>query len=190
MIEKLQRRLTFLFTAATGVILTLVLLFAYFYQSRAKLHQNDALFQNYLLDFTHRLESTSNFTDEWLAKVEADGRLIIHMEDNGIPLFFSGSWNPPTDRKTLIELARLEAEKEGVYTNIRPYSASLKKSSVFSLQGEQHDSYLCTVIVLSVADGFRSLVLLADTTLLHKELLLQTAFFLFWNFSVFLHSFL
>lgn len=192
MIRKLQQRLTFLFTAATGVILTLVLLFAYFYQSRAKLHQNDTRFQNYLLDFTHRLEGTSGFSDDWLATAEADGHLIIHIEDNGIPLFFSGSWNPPTKREILIELARSEALEEGVNPNVRPYSSSLVKSSVFSLKGTQHDSYQGTVLVLSSEDGFRSLTLLADTTYLRQELLLQTAFFLvlelFGIFALFLAS--
>lgn len=192
MIQKMQKRLTLLFTAATGVILTLALLLAFFYQSRTKLRQNDTLFQNYLLDFTHRIESGTGFSDDWLAKTEADAKLIIHIEDNGNPLFFSGSWNPPTERETLIDLARAYAANEGVSTKVRPYSASLAKSSVFPVKGRHHDSYQAAVLVLSVPEGFRSLVLLSDTTWIYRDFLFQTVFFvileLFGLFALFLVS--
>lgn len=178
MIRKLQRHLTFLFTAATGVILTLVLIVALFYQVRLSKSQSDAFFQNQLLDLTHRLEGTSSLSDDWLARLEAEGHFIIHIEDNRVPLFFPGSWTPFTSRDSLITLAKEEAKKQGIDTNSKPSSSSLLKTSVFPLRGEHQDSYRGTVMVFSTAAGFRSLVLLEETTKLHQELLIQTAVFL------------
>lgn len=170
--------MTFLFTAATGTILTMVLCITFFYQFSLGRSQDNEVFQNQLLDLTHRLEGSTSFSDDWLAKLEADGHLIIHIEENGIPLFFSGSWNPPTDRETLIRLARQTALGEQVDTTRRPYSSSLQKSSIFSLKGEHHDTYQGTVMVLATENGIRSLILLADTTGRSRALLLQVIFFL------------
>ena len=178
MILKLQRHLTFIFTAATGGILTLVLLIALFYQSQLKISQSNTFFQNQLLDLTHRLEGTSSFSDDWLANLEAEGHFIVHIEDNGTPLFFSGAWTPSTNRDSLVSLAKKEAQKEGIDTSSQPYSSTMLKSSMFSFKGEHHDSYRGTVMVIAVNAGFRSLVLLEETTPLYHEFLFRIALFL------------
>lgn len=178
MIHKLQRHLTIIFTTATGIILTLVLILAFFYQSQLKVNQSNTFFQNQLLDLTHRLEGTSSFSDDWLANLETEGHFIVHIEDNGTPLFFRGSWNPSTYRDTLVETAKKKAEKEGIYIDTRPYSSSIAKSSVFSLKGNHHDSYRGTVMVVASATGFRSLVLIEETTSLYREFLFRILFFL------------
>lgn len=178
MIQKLQRHLTFIFTAATGGILTLVLLIALFYQSQLKLSQSSTFFQNQLLDLTHRLEGTSSFSDDWLANLEAEGHFIVHIEDNGTPLFFPGAWTPSTNRDSLVALAKKEAQKEGIDTNTRPYSSTMLKSSVFFFNGNHHDSYRGTVMVIATDSGFRSLVLLEETTPIYREFLFRIALFL------------
>lgn len=177
MIQKLSRRLTCLFTAATGVILTLVLCVAFFYQFRLSRIQNEQAFQNQLLELTHLLEGTTSFSDNYLAKLENDGHLIIHIEDNQRPIFFSGSWEPLTERETLINLANEKALAENIDTTNPPFSRSLHKSSVFSLKGRHGDSYQGTVLVISTENGFRSLTLLADTTRQHRVFLFQCILF-------------
>lgn len=177
MIGTFTRRLTFLFTAATSAILTLVLGVSFFYQFRITGIQDLEHFQNQLLDLTHRLEGSSSLTDSWLAKLEADGHLIIHIEDNQIPLFFSGSWNPPTSRETLIRLAKEKALAEHVDTAVRPFSNSLNKTSIFTLKGEHGDTYRGNVLILSTENGFRSMILLEDTTVRRRALYLQTFVF-------------
>lgn len=179
MIQKLQRHLTFLFTTATGLVLTLILILALFYQFQLKANQSNAFFQSQLLDLTHRLEGTSSFTDDWLANIETDGHFIIHIEENGTPLFFPGSWTPPTSRDSLVTLAKKEALKEGIHTDVRPYSSSIVKSSVFSFKGKHRDSYKGTVIVIASAAGFRSLVLIEETTSVYQDFLFLIIFFLF-----------
>lgn len=183
MIKAFTQRLTFLFTASTSVILTLVLGVFFFYQLRITQIQNLDDFQNQLLDLTHRLEGSPNLTDSWLAELETNGRLIIHIEDNQIPLFFSGSWNPPTDRETLIRLAKEQALSEHVDTSVRPFSNSMNKTSVFTLKGRHGDTYRGNVLVLSTDNGFRSLILLADTTVRQRGLYLQIIIFLILELS-------
>ena len=64
MIRKLEKHLTSLFFFTTSGILTLVLVIAFFYQTRLNSSQETGLFQSQLLDLTHRLEGTSGFSDD------------------------------------------------------------------------------------------------------------------------------
>lgn len=178
MIRKLEKHLTSLFFFTTSGILTLVLVIAFFYQTRLNSSQETGLFQSQLLDLTHRLEGTSGFSDDWLSSLEADGHLIIHIEDNGTPLFFPGAWTPRTTREDLVKLAKNKALKEGVDTRSKPHSLSISKSSLFTVKGEHHDTYMATVLVISADTGFRSMVLLSDTSELHREFFFQLLLFL------------
>lgn len=164
MIQNLRRYFSLLFIVPAAVLVTLILCIAFFWQnSQDKQKQTEAL-QNHILNLTHQLESQSNFSDQWLAKLETDNRMLIHIEDNQIPLFFSGVWTPHTDRDTLIKRAQEKALEEHIDTSVRPYSSTLLKSSIFTIQGDYHDSYQGAVIVLATSDGFRSLTLLVDRT--------------------------
>lgn len=183
MIASFTRRLTILFTAATSVILTLVLCLSFFYQIKiARLQELDS-FENQFLDLTHRLESSSSLTDDWLAQIETDGRFIIHIEDNRTPLFFSGSWEPPTDRQYLLSLARRKAEEEHVDLSARPFSSSSNKTSLFSLKGKHGDTYRGSAVVISTKQGFLSMILLADTTRKRHALYFQLLFFVLLEIS-------
>lgn len=178
MIRQLQRHLTFLFTAATGAILTLILCIIFIFLIRSNDSQAEAYFHNQLLDLTNKLETDTTFSDNWLSKTEAAGRLIIHIEENEMPLFFSGTWDPLTDRNTLIKRAQKQAAKLGVFAAHRPFSTSLAKSGVFLMEGNANDRYRAYVLTVSYQDSFRSLTLLQDTTLFTQNKLWQALFFL------------
>ena len=94
----------------------------------------------------------------WL---ESSRRLIIHIEDNGVPLLYSGSWSPLTDRNLLIERTREMALAQHIDPSVRPVSSSLLRSPVYTVEGSRKDSYLGCVLVLPVGNSFQSLTLLA-----------------------------
>ena len=87
--------------------------------------------QNQILNLTYQLEGTYFFSDDWLASLEHDHRLIIHIEENNVPLFFSGSWEPRTNRDTLVDMAKEMALTEHIDTSIRPFSSTLQRSAVY-----------------------------------------------------------
>lgn len=178
MIKKFEKHLTTLFFLTTSVILTLVLILVFFYQIKLDFSRKQELFQSQLLDLTHQLEGTSSFSDEWLSNLEYNGHLIIHIEDQGTPLFYRGIWTPKTERSKLITLAKEKALQEGIDTDIKHYSRSLSQSSIFKVKGEHHDIYLGTVLVLSLENRFRSLVLLADMSPTYQSIFFQFIFFL------------
>lgn len=164
MIRQLRKKLTLLYTVTTGTILTLVVIGLLFYNVRVA--ERDALqtFQNQIVAVASRMQFGSTISNSWLAQTEASGKLIIHIEENGVPFLYSGSWTPKTDRQTLIGRARESALKERVNSAVNPVSSSVIQSSVFTVDGDAGDSYYGTVLVLSTTKGFQSLTLLGYRT--------------------------
>lgn len=109
MLTTFRRRLTLLFAGTTSLILTVIFLIVWIYQNHLYQAQQENLFQNYLLELSNKLEADIYFSDNWLAVMEADNKLIIHIEENRTPLFFPGSWEPATNRDTLIKKAKKQA---------------------------------------------------------------------------------
>lgn len=164
MIKRLRKKLTLLYTVTTGSILTLVVAGLLIYNLR--ISEKDALqtFQNQIVAVSSRMQYGTTISGSWLAQTEASEKLIIHIEENREPFLYSGSWVPATDRQTLIGMAREEALKEKVNPAARPVSSSVIQSSVFTVTGEQRDSYYGTVLVFPTAKGFQSLTLLGYRT--------------------------
>lgn len=164
MIRRLRQKLTLLYTVTTGTILTLVVFGLLFYNTRVAEKDAFQTFQNQIVSITSRMQFGATISVSWLAQTEASGKLVIHIEENAIPLLYSGSWTPATDRQTLITRAREEALKERINPAVRPVSSSVIQSSVFSVDGDHGDAYYGTVLVLTTAKGFQSLTLLGYRT--------------------------
>ena len=103
MFRKLQKKLTFFYSITCGIILAGILLVCFFYMKGAVESRNQALFSSLFLNLSNQFQSLSFFSDQWLAQMETNNRLIIHIEENGDPIFFPGAWDPATDRETLIQ---------------------------------------------------------------------------------------
>ena len=183
MIKQLRRQLTALFTITTGLILTLVVIGILVISAREFNKKNLDSFQNQILNITSRLQSGSTVSCTWLSRLESDNRLIIHIEDNGRPLLYHGSWTPDTRRDTLIMRAREAAMAERIDPSSRPVSSSLLRSSVFTVTGDSNDTYLGSVLVLPTQTGFQSLTLLASKDSMGFGLFRQGILFLLLNLA-------
>ena len=183
MIKRLRRQLTALFTITTGLILTLVVIGILVISAREFNKKNLDSFQNQILNITSRLQSGSTVSCTWLSRLESDNRLIIHIEDNGRPLLYHGSWTPDTGRDTLIMRAREAAMAERIDPSSRPVSSSLLRSSVFTVTGDCNDTYLGSVLVLPTQTGFQSLTLLARKDPMGFGLYRQGFLFLLLNLA-------
>ncbi len=164
MIKNLHKKLVALYTVTTGLILTIVVAGVLIVSAQEFNKKNLETFQNHLFNLISRIQLGSTISCTWLSQMEYDEKLIIHIEDNGIPLLYGGSWNPPTDRSLLVQRARDRAAAEYINTTGRPVSSSLVKSSVFTIEGDHKDSYYGSVIVVPSRNGYQSLILLSYQT--------------------------
>lgn len=176
MFRKLQKRLTFFYSLTCGIILAGILLVCFFYMKGAVESRNQALFSSLFLNISNQFQSQSFFSDQWLAQMETDNRLIIHVEENGDSLFFPGAWEPATDRKVLIDKAMEQASLEGLSdNNLSP--GSTRQSALFYLSGNSGDSY-CGMALQSATDaGKKTLLVLQDITLSERQAFFQGLFF-------------
>jgi Signal transduction histidine kinase len=176
--KSLHRRLTWLYTITTGMILTMAL--AGFFMLRIRETRQAQLDSFYILwnSLSSRLSSDTAISHSFLAQVEVDSQSIIHIEENGTPLIFSGSWTPATERQILIERAKKQANAQGISTSTAPVSSSSLASTLLTIDGENQDQYYAMVLVLSHKNGVRSLCLVSCLPPILKTLK-KTLFVLF-----------
>lgn len=178
MLTKMRHRLTLLYTGTTSLILTVILLIIWIYQGHLESGRLENIFQNHLLELSNKLENSSVLSDHWLAQMESGNHLIIHIEENGQPFFFNGSWTPATDRNILIKHAKALARQQNLDTDHDPVFQHMKKTTLFRLKGQNHDHYLGTVLLLAGDSGYKTLILLEDMTDFYRSNLIHGLFFL------------
>ena len=176
MFRKLQKKLTFFYSMTCGIILAGILLVCFFYMKGAVESRNQALFSSLFLNLSNQFQSLSFFSDHWLSQMETDNRLIIHIEENGDPIFFPGAWDPATDRETLIQNALEQASLEGLSgTNLSPGSA--RQTSLFYITGNSGDYYCGMALQSATETGEKTLLVLQDITQAERQTLFQGLFF-------------
>lgn len=159
--KTLRRRLTALYTVTTGSILILVM--AAFFLSSVKELRNAGLdqFQVIWNSLTSRFQSSNAFSHGYLAQTEADYQTIIHIQENGIPFRYQGSWTPATDRDILIDRAIKLAKAQGVSTDVAPVSSTMNLSSLMTIEGDVGDQYYARVLSLSMGKTLKSICVIS-----------------------------
>ena len=157
----LRRRLTLLYTVTTSLILTLVMAAFLIMRIRETKQGQMEDFYDLWNSLQFRLQSDTTISQGFLAQTEADRRVVVHIEENGNALLYNGSWQPQTPRADLIAHVKALAEAEGVFTTVRPISASSVVSSIFTFQGEAGEDYCARVLVSAFGRSVRALCLIA-----------------------------
>ena len=144
MLDRLQRRLTVLFSLLTAAVLAAALALTCRMAQSEYRAGADLLFANTVAAVEDAVTQNGMVRDSWLARQEIAGRVVIYLEDNGQPLRFPGGWTPADDRAQLVELARQQAAAAGLDTG------RMRRQRVsFDLTGQAlRQSYACTALVL------------------------------------------
>lgn len=160
MFHKLKRNFILLYTVTSAIILFITLFTTYIvWETQQKNHYRE-LFQNNLNQVIYMLSKESVISNTWLSEYEYKNKLIIHIEDNGIPFFFPGSYLTGNERMALIKKGKQAAAKEGIITNTIPISPEKSRSSVFTTSDPQHILYYGCVTLIPIGQSYKSLVLM------------------------------
>ena len=177
MLRALRLRLTLLSTGLTGAVLVAMALAAFSLASGQLRQSGQAAFQTNLNTVVTKLQTDRVLSLTWLAQTEAAEGLVISLTDAGVPLRFSGSWTPETDRAVLLDRAAGAGRAQGVDPDTAPLSALEVTSATFEVAGDHADRYLGAVAVIPVQGGWQGLVLLKDMGGADRQsLLLRLAF--------------
>jgi OmpR-family two-component system manganese-sensing sensor histidine kinase len=160
MLNTVRNKLILLFTCSTGSILTVFLFLVYMYTNQLiKLNQQNAFQNNYQAVY-QSVQMTNKISDLWLSEMELGNNLIIHIEDNGIPLLYQGSWQAPTNRDILIDRVRELALQDNINLKVKPITKKEIRSKIYTLKGEKKDNYLGEAVIFPTSGGYRTIILL------------------------------
>lgn len=160
MLNSVRNKLILLFTCSTGAILTVSLLLVFINTNQQIKMNKQSAFQNNYLAVNQSVQTANKISDLWLAEMEISNNLIIHIEDNGMPLLYQGSWQTPTKRDILINRVRELALQDNINSQIKPITKNEIRSRIYTLRGDNKDTYLGEATILPTSSGYRSIIML------------------------------
>lgn len=178
MLLQLRKKMTLHYTMITGSILTIVVIILALLTGESNSRARESLFTNQLMTVANKLQYDAHISQDWLTSMESDNHLLIHIEENGHALLYSGTTNTATNRSILIERARNQAMSESIDTDTAPVSTTFEKSSLLTIGGNAHDYYQGIVMVFSSKSSYFTLILLKDITQTRRMQWLQRLLFL------------
>lgn len=192
MLHKTKNRLITLYTIITSLILSIVIIGAYYINlTQLKTHRLE-LFKDLQDSIVYKLQNEQIINNLWLSNLEIKSRAIIHIEDNGIPFFFKGSWTPSTSREIMIKKAKKAALSEGIDTTSYTVSSYKNSSSALTIYGKNKEPAFSSVCNIPTENGYMSLTLVQfrpeERTQVFLQIFLYLAIDLIGTFSLFLVS--
>lgn len=171
MLKSLRKKLTLICVITTGILLSsttagILLL------SENQIDKQSALtFQNNLNSIVYKIQSSHVIDTTWLSQLETGNRLIVHIEDNGVPMLYQGSWTPKTDRSKLISAVQSAAlEQYGFDAKAKPYSVIDVSSVAVDIKGAYNDQYQAAVLAIPSYNGnWQSITVLRDVSAERSE---------------------
>ena len=112
----LRRRLTLLFALLTAAVLAALALTCRMAQNEAAAGA-DLVYAGIVSAVEDAVTANGLLRDSWLAGQESAGRVVIYIEDNGLPLAFPGGWTPADGRDRLAALAKAQAAAAGLHAD-------------------------------------------------------------------------
>ena len=113
MLRQLRRHLIQLNTGLTSLILTISLCMACYMNCSQKISQRISQYDTLLRMITTKFSSEQIITNKWLCDFECDNDILLHIEDNGVPYSYRGSWSPNIERSKLFEHTQMLARTDG-----------------------------------------------------------------------------
>ncbi|MGL5677690.1 MAG: sensor histidine kinase [Cellulosilyticaceae bacterium] len=174
----LQKRLTLLCGLTTSSILSLalciVLVFSLIQDNKHTLE----LFNKSTFSLVEEIRYTQKVHHTWLNQIESQNNLIIYIEDQGVPISFSGNLQPPTPRSTLIEQLNLHALSEGINTHFPPTN-NHTSSTILNLNYGPNEHYRGQTFLFALPDGWRTLIVIQYLPQHLNQILRKCLIFLF-----------
>lgn len=173
MLAKLRKKLTVLCSIVTGAVLIAMAFLALGISENQLAKAHTAAFKSNITTVVYRLQIDKGISTSWLAQTEATERLIIHVEDDGKPLLFDGSWETLTARQKLVEEAKAKAAKLGIDSTTAPASLLETPQAIFEQRGEHGERYLSSVTMILTQSGWQGVTMLRDMRVVDSSALTQ-----------------
>ena len=171
--SQVHRRLTLLFGGITGSVLLVMTLLCLYVAESALYDNSFAAFERDASSLTSALEQQDNLTRSWLSQTQDDGKYILYLFDNDVPLAYT-AWNASSDAL----LREIQA-----YADARPADrpagdGSRTSHTEFSYTDKSGQRYFVCLARIPKTNGRLTMLLLSPLTGLHRQIVRQRLLFL------------
>ena len=174
MYKKIHKHLTFLFTGITSLILV-VMSVSYLYMSEKESKKNSFLtFSGEMNTIISNLEQQNTITYEWLSKVCGNGKYLISVYDNGIPLSYTSNVLSEETLSLMDEIMENCIDTIRTLPSPNTFSSSHKEFPYASKEGSHY--YVCYVKIRHTSGNLTAIILFSTKELLHQILISRTRF--------------
>lgn len=149
MLKKLRIRLTIICALSTGAVVCAVCAILAFVSEQRLLAGVQSAVDREISALSFRLEKESVIDWAWLSQAEADGKLVVHVEINGVPIQYPGAYRPPSGRAQLISAA------QRVCFSSRP-------GERYAIKGAHGEPYIAASAVIQTRTDSRYLLIIKD----------------------------
>ncbi|MDY5624982.1 MAG: HAMP domain-containing sensor histidine kinase [Eubacteriales bacterium] len=169
MLRSLSRKLTLIFGALTVMVLGIAMAVTCKMAVNQYRVSTDLLLSRTFTVIEDAITGKGSISDSWLARQEAAAISVIHIEDGGVPLAFSGARQEGIDREKLIAGAKEQAKSAGLG------GLHGKKQRVsFDLPKDRAGrSYRCMAAAIPYKNITVALYVIQDNTTAEKHILLM-----------------
>lgn len=160
MLSASRKRLILLFSAATSLIVTCVIVVACLFGIRQiQSHELDT-FRGHMDTVADKLKSSTFIQASWLSEMEAANHMILSVADSGIPFSFPGSWMRAGDREMLIRQISGLAREDGIDPGEALFRNAGGESPVYTVRSADGKKFLGAVRIIGIRNHSVSLVIL------------------------------
>ena len=174
MYQNIHRRLTFLFTGISSLIL-IVMSVSYLYMSEKSLKNNSFLsFSGEMNTLISNFEQQTTITHEWLSKVSGNGKYQIAVYDNGIPLDFTST---ALSEKTRSLVEEVRTNCADTIQSILPKDSFSSPHKEFTYTSNGHGRYYVCYVNIQRASDLTAIILYSTAELSHQLIVSRFRFF-------------
>lgn len=171
--QVMRKKLILLYMFTTGCVLTFVLVLVLLISEKQEMDSTRAAFKDNLAAISNLLVSSISISSTRLAELEATNKLIIHIEDGGVPRLFDGAWKKKECREKLVNQMKILVKQEGIDAEIRPVTTLEIKSEIYYFKAENNERYFGAAYIAAKGKGYRSLILLQSVSDMTRDLVRQ-----------------
>ncbi len=176
MLRKLKHKLIGICIISTTLITTVITLIALSFAEQQLNTQSQLTLANNLLSIIEHLQNQV-FSYSWLAQMETNNKMVIHISNSSTSLSFPGSYIIDSERNELITLAETTAKEYTSPSLIHSSNDFYRSPNTNFNMYTNKKHYLCLITTTTLKDTNYQILLIEDMVDYDQQILQMRSFF-------------
>jgi len=173
MFKKLHIQLTAICTLCTAVIVIIITISCLYIFEKGMKDKEYGLFLTATNSFHSYIQGEDLITAKWYHESRSNGRYIIFIEDNGVPLSFVTMTISPAEMKLATQAGHIAKERYGLDISSEKTAKVIEKQVHFSFYDTNNQEYYAALSYLPKENGFMSMTSVYSLKPFRQSLLYQ-----------------